>query len=168
MQVGTYWWWILVSRLVTVLIATFTSFFVRNWRCTWISFLLRIKAWLGPIEPNSFLNTFYLSFIVAPTGSPDDDFCKEELFRNITWMRTPKGKTIERHCPYGSSGKKWRAHAFLLLNNHWKCRLGQKSKVLNSKLMIQIEAIMFVYSKHTQPKVIYSIIWWSLKRIGSS
>jgi len=45
---------------------------------------------------------------VAPTGSPDDDFCKEELFRNITWMRTPKGKTIERHCPYGFLGKAFR------------------------------------------------------------
>ncbi|KAJ7388160.1 hypothetical protein OS493_039499 [Desmophyllum pertusum] len=39
----------------------------------------------------------------VPTGSSDDDFCKEELFRNITWMRTPKGKTIKRRCPYGFS-----------------------------------------------------------------
>jgi len=45
----------------------------------------------------------------APTGSTDDDFCDEELFRNITWMRTPKGKTIKRRCPYGFSGKAYRA-----------------------------------------------------------
>ncbi|PFX30212.1 Latrophilin-2 [Stylophora pistillata] len=37
-------------------------------------------------------------------NSFDDDFCQQELFRNITWLRTPKGKTIQRGCPYGFSG----------------------------------------------------------------
>lgn len=62
--------------------------------------LLRCKRRLK----GNFLKHFHFSFVVVPTGSSDDDFCKMELFRNITWMRTPKGKTIKRHCPYGFSG----------------------------------------------------------------
>ncbi|KAL9950396.1 hypothetical protein ACROYT_G042884 [Oculina patagonica] len=42
---------------------------------------------------------------VVSTDSSDDDFCKMEVFRNITWMRTPKGKTIKRPCPYGFTGE---------------------------------------------------------------
>ena len=67
------------------------------------------------MEPNFFLYVFHLSLIVAPTGSLDDDFCKKELYRNITWMRTPKGKTIERQCPYGFSGEKWCGHALIFV-----------------------------------------------------
>ena len=101
-QIRTLRWWILVSRLAKVLTTIKCFFFAINWRCTCTSAYI-------------WNQIFHLLLTATPTGSLDDDFCKEELYRNITWMRTPKGKTIERQCPYGFSGEKWCAHALIFV-----------------------------------------------------
>ena len=47
-------------------------------------------------------------------GKAEGEYCESELLKNISWMRTEKGKTVRKPCPFGFSGESLRYYLLLI------------------------------------------------------